>query len=81
MKKELKDQLKDESIILEPQSCFNLAIVRVDNYRLVYSYSLIVDALMIYDSITESEAIEFIEYNTIRSLPYMGEYSPIIECD
>ena len=30
------------------------------------------------DNITEEEAIDFIDYNTIRSLPYYGENAPII---
>lgn len=34
--------------------------------------------LMTVDGMSEEEAIEFIEYNTIRAIPYMGEKSPII---
>lgn len=30
------------------------------------------------EGVTEEEAIDFIDYNTIRSLPYFGEKAPII---
>jgi hypothetical protein len=30
------------------------------------------------EEFTEEEAIEWIDYNTIRALPYMGEKAPII---
>lgn len=36
-----------------------------------------VSCLMENDDMTEEEAVEFIEYNTIRSLPYYDE-APII---
>ena len=45
--------------------------------RAVYDFDLMVACLMEEDSMTEEEAIEFIEYNTIRSLPYY-ENAPII---
>lgn len=33
------------------------------------------------DKMTEEEAMEWVGYNTIRSLPYMGEMKPIIMYD
>lgn len=30
------------------------------------------------DKITEEEAVDFIDFNTIRALPYGGEKAPII---
>lgn len=27
---------------------------------------------------TEEEAVEFIDYNTFRAMPYMGEKAPIV---
>lgn len=37
-----------------------------------------VESLMEEDGMEYSEAIEFIEYNTIRAIPYMGGRGPII---
>ena len=30
------------------------------------------------ESLSREDVIDFIEYNTIRSLPYAGRYAPII---
>lgn len=51
--------------------------VTYDN-RTVYDYELMVQFLMETEGCTEEEAREWIDYNTIRALPYMGEYAPII---
>lgn len=37
-----------------------------------------VESLVDHDDMTYEEAIEWIEYNTIRSLPYAGSDAPII---
>jgi len=79
MKKEIEEQLHEQSIILEPQACFNDAILRVENHRIVYSYNLIVMSLMKFYTLSYMDALEWIEYNTIQSLVCMGEYAPIVE--
>ena len=45
--------------------------------RVVYSYSKMIDCLMVNDGMDYEEAAEFIDYNTIRSLPYI-ENAPVI---
>ena len=37
-----------------------------------------VECLVKEDGMTEEEAIEFIEYNTIRAIPYFGPNAPIV---
>lgn len=44
---------------------------------LVYDYELMVQHLIKTDNMEYDDAVEFIEYNTIRSLPYV-ENSPIV---
>ena len=78
MKKEFRNQLHNESVILEPQQCFNNAIIKVEDNKIVYCYDLIVENLMSFYEWDYNSALEWIEYNTIRSLPYMGKYAPII---
>lgn len=46
--------------------------------RAVYDYNLMIDWLMDKEDWSDNEAIEWIEYNTIRALPYFGEGAPII---
>ena len=51
--------------------------VSEDN-RAVYDYDLMVESLMDHDDMTYEEAIDWIDFNTIRSLPYAGSSAPII---
>ena len=46
--------------------------------RTVYDFDKMVDWLMTTQGYSQEEAIEWIEYNTIRALPYMGPDSPVI---
>ena len=46
--------------------------------RAIYDYELMVEWLMEEEDFTEEEAVEWIDYNTIRALPYMGADGPII---
>lgn len=45
--------------------------------RVIYDYKKIVQVFMERDGMTEEEAIEFTEFNTMRTLPYMGK-QPVI---
>ena len=51
--------------------------VSEDN-RAVYNFDKMVEYLVDKDGLTDIEAIEFIEYNTIRALPYFGDNAPVI---
>ena len=44
----------------------------------VYDYDVIIDQLTKQDGMAVDEAIEWVEYNIIRALPYAGEMAPII---
>lgn len=41
------------------------------NNEAIYSYSAMVKYLMDFDQMTEEDAVDWIEYNTLRSLPYI----------
>ena len=45
---------------------------------LIYDFDLMVDELVEDEEMTPTEAIEWIDYNVIRALPYMGDQAPII---
>ena len=51
--------------------------VTYDN-RAVYDYEKMVEWLISTEGFTEEEAIEWIDYNTLRALGYFGEDAPII---
>ena len=46
--------------------------------RAVYDFDLMIQWLMENEEMDEFEAVEWIEYNTLRALPYMGEDAPIV---
>ena len=49
-----------------------------EDNRAVYDYNKMVEWLVKEESWTQEEAIEWIDYNTIRALPYAGDKAPII---
>lgn len=46
--------------------------------RAIYDYDKMVEWLMKEEDWSMEEAIEWIDYNTLRALPYFGEDAPII---
>ena len=46
--------------------------------RVIYDYDKMIEHLMTYEDMTDEEAADYISYNTIRSIPYAGEYAPIV---
>ena len=49
-----------------------------DDGRLVYDYNKMVEEFMEDEGCDETEAVEWLDYNTMRALPYFGENAPII---
>lgn len=66
----LDDDVLSEMVMLEGNEFAPGVIGFTDDGRLVYSYERLVESLAeAYGS--EEDAIEWLEYNTLRSLPYM----------
>lgn len=58
---------------------YDTALIGVsDDNRAIYDFDKMVKWLIEIEGFTHEEAIEWIEYNTIRALPYMGDDAPII---
>lgn len=79
---ELKERLVDmgfeESIVFEEPG-YIAAVKGIDSDgRVIYDYNLMAESLVDGDGMTLEDAEEFIEYNVIRALSYMGEGRPII---
>lgn len=76
--KELIESYEYEDVMIFSNPDYASAFIGIsEDNRAVYDYDKMVEHLMDRDGMTEIEAIEFIEYNTIRSLPYF-ENAPII---
>lgn len=56
----------------------NSIIGLTQDNRAIYDMELMIADLMAEDGIEYIDALEFIEYNTLRALPYAGSDAPII---
>ena len=79
---ELKEYLQgrgyEDTIVLESPDYCTAAIGTTENGNVVYDFELMVQHLMEKDGMEYDDAVEFIEYNTIRAIPYAGEMAPVI---
>lgn len=82
MKRTAEEKILDngyEDILILKNYSYDDALIGVtEDERAVYDFNKMVDWLMETEEISQEEAIEWIEYNTIRALPYMGERAPVI---
>lgn len=46
--------------------------------RAIYDYNLMIEWLMREENWSYDEAVDWVEYNTLRAIPYMGKGAPII---
>ena len=72
--KELKHFLNEleytDTVVLENPSYLNAIIGITDEGALCYSYEKMIECLIEEDKMEQEDAMEFINYNTIRALPY-----------
>lgn len=71
----IEDHTDEEVVIFDNYASAFIGLS--DDYRAVYDFELMVEYLEDEET-SRVEAIEWIEYNTIRSLPYYGDKAPII---
>lgn len=74
----LLDAGYEDVIILSDYSYDDALIGVTTDNRAVYDYDKMVEWLCKRDSMSMDEAIEWIEYNTLRALPYAGDNGPIV---
>ena len=68
----------EEAIVFEDPAYDSAFLGVSDDGRAAYDYELMVESLRAQEGLSYTEAVEFIDYNTIRALPYMGPHAPII---
>lgn len=78
LKEFLVDMGYEDTIVFDNPDYASAAIGFTEDGRLIYDYDLMTDWLIEHDSMSPEEAMEFIDYNTIRAIPYMGSMAPII---
>ena len=68
----------DSVAIFEDYSYDDALVGVTEDGRAVYDYDKMVDWLMAKEDMSQDEAMDWIEYNTIRALDYAGPDGPII---
>lgn len=78
VKERIADAGYEEILVFENYS-YDDAFIGVSNdERAVYDYEKMIEWLVKTQGFTAEDAVEWIEYNTIRALPYYGDKAPII---
>ena len=82
--KPLNEELDDDTVVLEPRDFLNAAIIGKINgtCKAVYDYNLLIDAFIHANEGWDAEdAEDWISYNTIRAIPFMGTSAPVVMFD
>lgn len=75
---EIRKELPESAQVFDNHAYDNSIIGVSTDGRVVYDFDTMVQELMEDEGWTVEESIEWIEYNTIRALPYLGPNAPII---
>lgn len=75
---EIRNDLPENTLVFDNASYDNSIIGVSFDGKAIYLFEKMVKEYMQDNDCDEICAVEWIEYNTIRSLPYFGEKSPII---
>ena len=68
-----------EDVLIFENPRYDDALVGVtEDNRAVYDFDKMVRWLRKHDGLSCEDAVEFIEYNTIRALPYYGNMAPVV---
>ena len=74
----LREELPEDAILFDNMSYDGSIIGVTTDGRVVYDFDKMVEELMQDEEWSYEDAVEWIDYNTIRALPYIGPNGPII---
>ena len=74
---EIRNKLPPDAVVFDNHAYDNSIIGTTFDGRAIYDFDKMVKELMQDEGWSEEEAIEWIEFNTIRALPYGGEKAPL----
>ena len=75
---EIRELLPQGAIVFDNPSFDNSIIGSTFDGRAIYDFDCMVEEMMEDEDLSREDVIDFVEYNTIRSLPYAGRYAPLI---
>lgn len=75
---DIRKLLPEDTIVLDNMSYDNSIIGTTFDGRAIYDYDLMVAELMLDEEWSKDEAIDWIDYNTLRAIPYFGDKTPLV---
>ena len=72
------EDMEQELILLDNHDYDGSIVGITEDGRVVYDYEAMVEEYMNDESCPEEDAREWLDYNTLRAIPYMGEHAPVI---
>ena len=78
VKSDVRERLDDGALVFDNPAYDGSIIGKTFDGRAIYDIEKMADELATDDNISLEEAIDFIDYNAIRSLPYAGNKAPVV---
>jgi hypothetical protein len=78
VKPEIRDRLNDNALVFDNPAYDGAIIGETFDGRAIYDIEKMAEELAVDDGISIEEAVDFIDYNAIRSLPYAGDKAPVV---
>ena len=74
----IREQLPSDAVVFDNHAYDNSIIGITLDGRAIYDFDKMVKELMADEGWDEMDATEWIEYNTLRALPYGGDKRPFV---
>jgi hypothetical protein len=78
IKKEIRERLDSNALVFDNPAYDESIIGQTFDGRAIYDIDKMADELSTDDGISVEDAMDFIDYNAIRSLPYAGDRAPVV---
>lgn len=75
---EIRNKLPPDAVVFDNYAYDNSIIGTTFDGRAIYDFDKMVEELMNDEGWSYEDAVEWISYNTLRSLPYGGGKTPLI---
>lgn len=75
---DIRNKLPPDAVVFDNYAYDNSIIGTTFDGRAIYDFDKMTEELMQDEGWTEEEAIDWIEYNTLRALPYGGDKVPLV---
>ena len=75
---EIRGRLDSDTLVFDNPAYDQSIIGQTFDGRAIYDIDKMAEELATDDEMTLEEAMDFIDYNAIRSLPYAGEKAPVV---